>query len=449
MRKSVRGIRRIAPLALVSLASLNCAGIAQAQISLRPESPQGLSRSDDISTRREHPISRTGLPPADSIDNFSAAKNRLEGNAILPPGNIPPTGIFAVPATAAPQGGFENRDVEFDSIQREAEALQRQFGLIGRIVRFASPSIVHIEASKKSGSGKGFASSRIDEAGAGIVINLQNGQYILTNRHVIHPAELDSIRIELNDGTSLKPTNVWSDPSTDVAVLKVSRPGLVPAKLGNSDQMGIGDFVLAVGSPFGLSHSVTYGILSAKGRRNLELGSKEIDVQDFFQTDAAINPGNSGGPLLNLRGEVVAINTAIASNSGGNEGIGFSIPINMAVVVAEQLVNNGTLRRSYLGVQLENAFDILTANRLGLPAARGALVKSVLPNSPAERAGIRVGDVILEFNGKQVDNDGHLVRMVSLTPAGNSTEMIVYRDGKSFRVPTQLQISPESLAAHD
>jgi len=362
-----------------------------------------------------------------------------ETDSAISLGGLPRSG--SVPSLIESTG--TGRDQEYEMIQREADALDRQLGLIRRIVKFASPSIVHIEASKKANSGKGFTSSHVDEAGAGIIVELHGNQYVLTNRHVVHPAELHSIRIELTDGTSLRPVNLWSDPSTDVAVLKLPRNGFVPARLGNSDIMGTGDFVLAVGSPFGLSHSVTYGILSAKGRRNLELGSKEIDVQDFFQTDAAINPGNSGGPLLNLRGEVVAINTAIASNSGGNEGIGFSIPINMAMVVADQLVSQGAMRRSYLGVQLENAFDSLTASRLGLSSSRGALVKSVLPNSPAEKAGIQVGDVILEFNGRKIENDGHLVRMVSLTPAGSQASLIVFRKGKPMTLPAVLQASPE------
>jgi serine protease Do len=315
--------------------------------------------------------------------------------------------------------------------------------LIRRIVKFSGPSIVHIEATKKAESGKGFANSRIEEAGAGIVIDIHGHQYVLTNRHVVYPAELNSIRFELSDGTSIRPTKIWTDPSTDIAVLDLSRRDLIPAKLGDSDRMEIGDFVVAVGSPFGLSHSVSYGIISAKGRRNLELGAKGIEIQDFFQTDAAINPGNSGGPLINLRGEIIGINTAIASNSGGNEGIGFTIPINMAVVVAEQLISKGSMRRSYLGVQLENAFDAVTATKLGLKSTRGALVKSILPNSPASNAGIRIGDVILEINGRAVENDGHLVKMVGLTPAGSNAELLVYRDGSTRRFSALLEASPE------
>jgi serine protease Do len=404
---------------------------AIAQSRLLTDRPSDPLPSDEFSTRREYPISR-GVLPAPNPPN----------TAIGPLGGSMRHSV-AGGLDIATSESSTGRDSEFELIQREADALERQLSLVRRIVKFASPSIVHIEASKKAGSGRGFASSRVDEAGAGVIVNLNDNQYVLTNRHVIHPADLGSIRIELNNGASLRPTQVWSDPSTDVAVMALPRRDLTAARLGDSDGMAIGDFVLAVGSPFGLSHSVTYGILSAKGRRNLELGSKEIDVQDFFQTDAAINPGNSGGPLLNLRGEVIAINTAIASNSGGNEGIGFSIPINMAMVVAEQLINKGAMRRSYLGVQLENAFDSITAARLGLSSTRGALVKAVLPNSPAERAGILVGDVILQFNGRAVENDGHLVRMVSLTPSGTKSELLIHRDGRPMVLPAVLSPSPE------
>ncbi|MBX3422496.1 MAG: trypsin-like peptidase domain-containing protein [Pirellulaceae bacterium] len=422
--------------ALMASCSLPCS----AQITLQPGADQqadiawGPSSADSSSSRRQRSVSRNVLP--EPMVQPLAELPVPGGLSLQLRGNDPSR-------TTASGSATDNRDQEFESIVREAEALDRQLGLIRRIVRFAGPSIVHIEASKKSGAGKGFASSRIDEAGAGVIVDLPGGQYVLTNRHVVHPAELSSIRLELNDGTSLRPSGIWADPATDVAVLKLDGNSFTAARLGDSDRMGIGDFVLAVGSPFGLSHSVTYGILSARGRRNLELGSKEIEVQDFFQTDAAINPGNSGGPLLNLRGEVIAINTAIASNSGGNEGIGFSIPINMAMVVAEQLVRRGSMRRSYLGVQLEVNFGSQAAQDIGLPLGRGALVKSVLPSSPAARAGIQVGDVILEFNGRAVENDGHLVKMVSLTPAGSQAELSLFRKGAVHKVSALLQPSPE------
>ncbi len=403
---TVRTIRHAMAAAIaISVAS----GTAQAQITLRPTPERTVER----------PVSRDAEPLMREAPQFSS--NSLAVNSL----------------------NVSARASEFQQIQQEADVLDRQLSLIRRIAKYAGPSIVHIEASKKSDPGKGFASSRVEEAGAGVIVDLNGGQYILTNRHVIHPAETSSILVETNDGQQMRPIKVWTDASTDVAVMKIDRPGLISAQLGNSEQMDIGDFVLAVGSPFGLSHSVTYGIISAKGRRNLELGSKEIVIQDFFQTDAAINPGNSGGPLLNLRGQIVGINTAIASNSGGNEGIGFSIPINMAMTVAEQLVTRGKLTRSYLGVVLENTFDSLTAHRLGLPSTAGALVKSIIPSSPAERMDLQVGDVIVEFDGIQVENDGHLVKSVGLTPVGRDVYVIFYREGKRLRTSATLDPNPD------
>ncbi len=213
----------------------------------------------------------------------------------------------SVPSAGDVLVSHNDREREYQSIQQEADVLQRQINLVRRIVSFAMPSVVHIEASKKAETNdKNLASSRVDEAGAGVIVALHNQLYVLTNRHVVHPAEPSGIRLEMHDGRHMRPSRIWVDPATDVAVMQIDGRGLVPAKLGDSDSMQMGDHVLAVGSPFGLSHSATYGILSAKGRRNLELGSREIEIQDFFQTDAAINPGNSGGPLLNMRGEVIA-----------------------------------------------------------------------------------------------------------------------------------------------
>lgn len=392
----------------------------QAQIVL--QAPQDRSQASGFdgtygeSSRRQRPVSKDAGPGLLGSPSFNA------------------------PASSASR----DRDYEYQELLAEAEALERQLGFVRRVVKFVSPSIVHIEATKQTDPGKGFASSRIEEAGAGVVISLKGIPHVLTNRHVIHSAELNSIRIELNTGQQLRPVNVWTDPSTDVAVIRLQERNLTTARLGNSDRLEVGDFVLAVGSPFGLSHSVTYGILSAKGRRNLELGSREIEIQDFFQTDAAINPGNSGGPLLNLRGEIVGINTAIASNSGGNEGIGFTIPINMAILVAEQLVSNGQLQRSYLGVHLDNAFNQLTAQRLGLASNKGALVKDIIPKSPAQRAGLRIGDVILQFDGTDIHNDGHLVQTVGLTPVGRSVSIIVFREGRSIRLDARLDPNPDS-----
>ena len=199
--------------------------------------------------------------------------------------------------------------------------------------------------------------------------------------------------------------------------------------MGDSERLEIGDFVVAVGSPFGLSHSVSYGIVSAMGRHDLELGPQGVRYQNFIQTDAAINPGNSGGPLLNLRGEVIGINTAIASNSGGNDGIGFSIPINMVMRITEDLINYGQVNRGFLGVSLDSRYSFEKAKSLGLDYANGALVSNINPGSPAERAGLQTGDVILELAGEPVIDDSQLVTAVSLLPIDSVVDVKLFRSG--------------------
>jgi serine protease Do len=341
----------------------------------------------------------------------------------------------------------DERDAQFAELAEEASFFERQQNLMRKVVRLVSPSILHIEAIKETKVDTSLASTRgetkrIEEAGAGILVNIAGKPYAITNRHVIHTASNSAIKVETNERTRLDVLQVWSDSSTDIAVLEVSGRRLLPARVGDSTHVEMGDFVFAVGSPFGLNHSVTYGIISAKGRRNLELGARSIEIQDFFQTDAAINPGNSGGPLMNYRGEVIGINTAIASNSGGNEGIGFSIPMNMVMDVATRLVSHGQLQRGYLGVVMDNQFDASKAQRIGLSQTRGALVKAVKPGSPAEVAGLRPNDLIIEFDGLIIDNDGHLVQTVGLTALGKPIPMVILRDGKRYHVPVQLVEQP-------
>jgi serine protease Do len=264
---------------------------------------------------------------------------------------------------------------------------------------------------------------------------------------VIKAAVIKNIKIRLADGRQINPNRVpWSDIETDIAVMPVSAAGLVAAKLGNSDVTEIGDFVLAFGSPFGLSHSITFGIISATGRRDLVLG-EGVKYQDFIQTDAAINPGNSGGPLVNLRGEVIGMNTAIASSSGGNEGIGFSIPINMVMIVARQLVQRGSVERAFLGVSLDAGFDPAMAISVGLQRPRGARIKEITPNSPAAVAKLQRGDVILEFGGVRIDNDSHLINLVSLTEVGREIPLLIFRDQKLMNVKVRVVSKPSERAA--
>jgi serine protease Do len=305
-----------------------------------------------------------------------------------------------------------------------------------------TPTVVHIEAKRDAEPGR--PSRDVDEAGSGVVIVRDDKYYVVTNRHVIKYSSPTNIFIKLADGRQLHPTQVWGDRTTDIAILALDAEGLVPARLGDSSKLEIGDFVLAVGSPFGLSHSVTYGIISAKGRRDLQLGDDGVQLQDFLQTDAAINPGNSGGPLMNLRGEVIGINTAIASSSGGSEGIGFTIPINMAMVIADQLIDHGALVRAYLGVRLDSAYGPGSTTRVGLPRVEGARVSGITPNSPAETARIVVGDVILEFDGTRVEDDNHLINLVSLTPVNKEVDVRVLRDGEPVNVRVRVSNREES-----
>jgi serine protease Do len=262
---------------------------------------------------------------------------------------------------------------------------------------------------------------------------------VITNRHVVNRSTLEDITIRLDDGRELTPTRLWSDPGTDIAVLDIEADDLQPARLAEGDTLRIGDTVLAIGSPFGLSHSVTLGIVSAKGRRDLELGEGNVKFQDFIQTDAAINPGNSGGPLVNLRGEVVGLNTCIASNSGGSEGIGFAIPIPMVMFVAHQLIEHGTVPRAYLGVALDKKFDQLEADRLGMVRPVGTRVETITRGAPADVAGIRPDDVILEYEGRPVEDDDHLMSMVGMTPLDSVVELTVFRNRE--RLPIRMKVA--------
>ena len=358
---------------------------------------------------------------------------------------------------------LSNRQQEYELLASQMRPWEEQNRLLRKAVRLVSPTVVHIEATKEEPiqevsldsrlEKSRIRTKRVEEAGAGVVIDVQGRHYVLTNRHVIQSAQIPDIRVETYDGVPLQIVKITEDPSTDLAVIDVGRSDLASCRLGDSRTLEVGEHVFAVGSPFGLNHSVSLGIVSAKGRRNLELGNKSIVYQDFIQTDAAINPGNSGGPLMNLRGEVVGINTAIASNSGVNEGIGFAIPIQLAMAVATQLIEKGELQRSYLGVSVERAFHVdppsgmqnsgsqnsgLPSNPLQSYRAHGALVKVVKPNSPAETAGLRYGDIILEFDGVAVENDEHLVQMVGLTASGKSVELEVLRERARVRLKVWL-----------
>ena len=349
-----------------------------------------------------------------------------------------PGGLRAVQPTEYRVSNSPGTASRYSRLLQQAQKFEEENSLIRLIYETCLPTVVHIDAQKsirKSGS----SPVRIEEAGAGVIFQHGSGTYVLTNRHLVADARLEDIRIQLADGTFFRPTEIRSDRETDLAVIYTRQPGLVAARIGDSQQVRIGDYVVAVGSPFGLNHSVSLGIISARGRRDLDLGDAGVRLQNFFQTDAAINPGNSGGPLMNLRGEVIGINTAIASNSGHNEGIGFAIPINMARQVAADLIDHGKVQRGYLGVSLDSRYTPEQAESLGLSTVYGTRVTAITPDSPAARADIRLGDVILVYDGKTIENDSHLVNEVSLTRGGRDVLLTVFRQGRKLDVTVRVE----------
>lgn len=309
-------------------------------------------------------------------------------------------------------------------------ALHSGSALLSKIAKLSSPSVVHIQCERRTKK-----QGLVEETGSGVIVesSKSKGMFVVTNRHVVDGTELARITIHLSDGRVLYPLQVWSDKFSDVAIMKVEASSLHAARWGDSDRLEIGHMVLAMGSPFGLSQSLTYGIVSAKGRRALHLGENEASDlinQDFLQTDAAINPGNSGGPLINLHGEIVGINTAIASNSGGNEGIGFSIPSNLVRRVIDDLLMYGKVPRAWLGVVLDPDFKPETAKRLKLDRLRGARVVKVFPDSPAARGSIQYDDTIIQFDGVDVLDENHLINLVSLLPVNKRVKVLLWRGGR-------------------
>jgi serine protease Do len=362
-------------------------------------------------------------------------------HAQAPAPALDPASIQAVdPAPAQPISfSATDRDRMYEQLQHDVAALDRELSIYKRVAQLVTPSVVHVEATPLSTF---RMAEDIEEAGSGVVVRIGQRDYILTNRHVIRHSDPANIRLELADGRQLRPTRVESDLDTDVAVLFVDAEGLVPARIGNSDEIEIGDNVMAFGSPFNLRQSVTRGIISGMGRVNLDLDDGGVKFQNFMQTDAAINPGNSGGPLVNLRGEVIGLNTAIASNSGGNDGIGFSIPVNIAVNIMRQLVEKGAVEFGFLGVTLDRKFDTRAAQSFGLPRLTGARVSGVTAGSAAALAGLQIDDVILRFNGTPIENDGHLISLVKLSDIGRHVELIVLRRGQYATVQTTIGRAP-------
>ena len=278
--------------------------------------------------------------------------------------------------------------------------------------------------------GQGFNNAPVQRQfqslGSGVIVDAAKG-YILTNNHVVENA--DKITVTLNDGRNFTAKVVGKDPETDVAVLQIKADDLTAVALGNSDALQVGDFVVAIGNPFGLKHTVTAGIVSALGRAGIEDGKFE----NFIQTDASINPGNSGGALVDLDGNLVGINTAILSRGGGNIDIGFAIPVNMAHTVMDQIVKYGKVERGVLGVTIQNLTPEI-AKGLGISAASGVVVTQVQPGSGADKAGIKAGDVILKVDGQPVTSNSALSSAIGVMRLGSQVDVQLARNGRIINV---------------
>ena len=279
-------------------------------------------------------------------------------------------------------------------------------------------------------------SREVQSAGSGVIVDAKNG-YILTNHHVVSGA--DKIQISLIDENTLDAEIIGSDPATDIAVLKVEAENLTDIEIGDSDQVEVGDFVIAIGNPFGLGNTVTSGIVSALGRT----GISSSGYEDFIQTDASINPGNSGGALVNMQGELVGINSAIISRSGGNVGIGFAVPSEIAQSIMSQLLDFGEVRRGLLGVSI-HTIDEENAEILGVDSKSGAMITAIEPGSAAEEAGLRVEDIIIRVNDERISNARDLQNAIGLKGSGERVTIEFIR--QSTKLETNAVLGQQKIA---
>ncbi|WP_339135123.1 MAG: DegQ family serine endoprotease [Candidatus Electrothrix sp. GW3-4] len=358
--------------------------------------------------------------------------------------------LLTMPAGAA------NQENDIAMLDRSAKAFSS-------VVRKAGPAVVYIgvEKTNKTFNGHGqldmfndpffehFFGKKFDRfrqepspfkqhgAGSGFIISKDG--LIMTNNHVVDDA--DTIRVRLADKREFTASVVGTDPQSDVALIKIDGKNLPTLPLGDSNKLEVGEWVIAIGSPFELSQTVTVGVVSAKGRSRMGIN----DYENFIQTDAAINPGNSGGPLLNIHGKVVGINTAIFSRSGGYMGIGFAIPINMATSVEEQLRSNGKVTRGWLGLAIQEMNEDL-ARSFGVNKAEGILVAEVTKGSPAEKAGIQQGDILLSLNNDKVIDVTALRNRIAMTPPGSKVSLQIFREGRKKEIPVIIAEQPANFS---
>lgn len=342
----------------------------------------------------------------------------------------------------------ENAKLNLDDV-KVLSAMEQEYT---KLVEAVVPSVVSITASKRiqgpmmidpyelwfRGRLRGVPQEREARSlGSGVIVSKEG--HIITNHHVV--ADVDQVQVQLSNGKEAPARVIGTDEENDIAVLKVDGLDVTPLPFGDSDQVKVGSRVIAVGNPFGLEETVTQGIISAKGRRAMQDSTNE-----FFQTDAAINPGNSGGPLVNLRGEIIGINSSIYSGSGGWQGVGFAIPANVARRTMESILKKGHVVRGYLGIVMQPLTQDL-AQQFGMKDTRGVVVAEVTPNSPAQKAGVKSGDVIVKFNGREIADPQELRNRVAEVDVGNKAEIVVRRGNQDSTLTAEITERPADFAA--
>jgi Do/DeqQ family serine protease len=365
--------------------------------------------------------------------------------------------VIGVSAAIAPlvarEVAFSVRKGKLEAVRSELREINSTHGHLGQLFRLTAESVspavveIHVRRDKRPDQAppRSPFSPRPPEweeygLGSGVVVDADKG-LIVTNQHVIDQAS--EVDVVLYDGRRLRAQWLRQDEATDLALVKVKPARLIAAPWGDSDSVEVGDMVLAIGAPDGLAQSVTFGIISAKQRTAV---GETASYADFFQTDAAINKGNSGGPLVNLKGQVIAINTAIRSRSGGNEGIGFAIPANMARQIYRQLARDGQIVRGFLGIRMQNLTEGL-AESFQLPDTRGVLISELAPRGPAQQAGLAPGDCIVEIDQRSIRKVQDLRTVVAQMPPGTEAEVVFYRDGRKRTTTVTIGQQPEVLAS--
>ena len=324
-----------------------------------------------------------------------------------------------------------------EEFRTTAEYFEKIGQLFRQTAEQASPSVVHIRVTQTRSVGRNRPTKMtVEESGSGIAATIAQKPVILTNRHIIADAEEQSVLIVTHDRRILTPTKITANEDFDLAVIEVAEKLPPSANFGNSGQVRLGDIVLAIGNPFGLERSVSTGIISAVGRRDVPGAAGAVPRTGFFQTDAAVNPGSSGGMLLNVRGEVIGIITAIATQGGGNEGVAFVMPSTAVLRIAEQLVQSGVVTKPHVGFGFEAAsnFTLEDRRKLGIDRLIGARIRSIAPDTPAEQSGLKVGDVVLAFGMTEVEDELHVTHLVAQSEIGKPVVLRVNRNGEGLNI---------------